>query len=204
MKETMKKILIPFLILFMQCSTTSDTELSAEERNFAINELNSSKDNLLSVLDGLSEAQLNYKSSESSWSIAQCTEHITIFENEVFEILEESLELPANPERREGVKNTDKELMALIIDRTNNKTETQEDYEPNGKYGNHNSTIIEFEAKRKKHMSYIKTTTDDLRNHFMSFGAIDAYQIFLYMSAHTERHIMQINEVKNNDNFPKN
>lgn len=199
----MKIIIIPLLVLFIQCSTTSNTELSAEERNFAINELNSSKDNLLNVIDGLSEAQLNYKSNESSWSIAQCAEHITIFENQVFEILEESLELPANPERREGLKNTDNELMALIIDRTNNKAETQEDLEPNGKYGNHNSTIIEFGDKRKKHMNYIKTTKDDLRNHFTGFGTIDAYQVFLYMSAHTERHTLQIKEIKNNTNFPK-
>ena len=132
----MKKILIPFLILFIQCSTTSNNELTKEERDFAINELRSSRNNLLSSINGLSEVQLNYKSSESSWSIAQCAEHITIFENQVFEILEESLELPANPERREGVKNTDKELMAKIIDRTTNKAETQEDLEPNGKYGN--------------------------------------------------------------------
>lgn len=200
----MKKILIPFLILFINCSITSNTELSAEDRDFAINELNTSKDNLLSVINGLSEAQLNYKSNESSWSIAQCTEHITIFENQVFEILEESLELPANPERREGLKNTDEELMAKIIDRTTNKTETQEDLEPNGKYGNHNSTIKEFGAKRKKHINYIKTTKDDLRNHFTGFGTIDTYQIFLYMSAHTERHILQIKEIKNNTNFPKN
>lgn len=199
----MKKILIPFLILFIQCTTTPNTELSAEERDFAINELNSSKDNLLSVINDLSEAQFNYKSNESSWSIAQCAEHITIFENQVFEILEESLELPANPERREGVKNTDKELMVLIIDRTE-KAITQEDLEPNGKYGDHNSTIIEFGAKRKMHINYIKTTKDDLRNHFMAFGAVDAYQIFLYMSAHTERHIMQIEEIKNDTNFPKN
>lgn len=200
----MKKVLIPILILFVQCSTTSSTELTQEERDFAMNELRSSRDNLLSTLNGLSEAQLNYKSDISSWSIAQCTEHITLFENQVFEILEESLELPANPERRRGVKNTDKELIARIIDRTNNKAETQENLEPNENYGDHNSTIKEFGAKRKKHMNYIKTTKYDLRNHFMSFGAIDAYQIFLYMSSHTERHILQIKEIKNSSNFPKN
>lgn len=200
----MKKVLIPILILFVQCSTDSDTQLTQEERDFAMNELRSSRDHLLRTIDGLSEAQLNYKSNVSSWSIAQCAEHITLFENQVFEMLEESLELPASPERRKDVKNTDEELMAIIIDRTSNKAKTQEDLEPNGNYGNHNSTIIEFEAKRKKHINYIKTTKDDLRNHFTGFGTIDTYQIFLYMSAHTERHILQIKEIKNNANFPKN
>jgi len=199
----MRKILIPFLVLFIQCSTSSNNEITKEERGFAINELNSSRDNLLSAINGLSEVQLNYKSGESSWSIAQCVEHITIFENQVFEILEESLELPANPERREGVKYTDKKLMAHIIDRTN-KTETQEDLEPSGKYGNHSSTVKEFKEKREKHINYIKTTKDDLRNHFANFGSMDAYQVILYMSSHTNRHIQQIKEIKNNVNFPNN
>ena len=199
----MRKILIPFLVLFIQCTSTSDTQLSVEERDFAINELNSSKDSLLRIMKGLNETQLTYKSSESSWSIGQCIEHITIFENQVFEILEESLELPANPERREGVKNTDKELIARILDRTE-KAITQEDLEPNGTYGNHNSTIKEFKVKRKKHINYIKTTKDDLRNHYTAFGTIDTYQLFLYMSAHTDRHIEQIKEIINSTNFPKN
>ncbi len=199
----MRKILIPFLVLFIQCSTTSKNELTKEERDFAINELNSSRDNLLSAIEGLNEAQLNYKDSETSWSIVQCAEHITIFENQVFEILEESLELPANPERREGVEYTDKELMARIIDRTD-KTKTQEDLEPSGKYGNHDSTVKEFIEKREKHINYIKTTKDDLRNHFANFGSIDAYQVILYMSSHTNRHIQQIKEIKNNANSPNN
>ena len=199
----MKKILIPFLILFVQCSTTSDTELTNEERDFVINELRTSKENLLNAINGLSEAQLNYNSSETSWSIAQCTEHITIFENQVFEILEESLELPASPERRKDLRFTDKELIVFIKNRTK-RQETQEDLEPSGKYGNHNSTIKEFKEKREKHIKYMKTTKDDLRNHFANFGALDTYQIILYMSAHTERHIEQIKEIKNNTNFPNN
>ncbi|MBL4604232.1 MAG: DinB family protein [Flavobacteriaceae bacterium] len=199
----MKKILIPILLICIQCSSVSDTEITKKERDFAINELRSSKENLLSVINGLSEAQLNYKSSELEWSIAQCTEHITIFENQLFEILEESLELPASPERRKDLNFTDKELMAFVINRTE-KQKTQEDLEPSGKYGNHSSTVDEFKEKREKHINYIKITKDDLRNHFTGFGSIDIYQIFLYTSSHTIRHIQQIKEIKNNANFPNN
>jgi uncharacterized damage-inducible protein DinB len=199
----MKKVIIPIFMLVMLSFKTSDTELTKSEREFAINELTNSRDHLLNVLDGLSQEQLNYKSSESSWSIAECTEHITIFENEVFEILEESLELPPNPEGREGLVYSDKELLAHVANRTK-KAKTQQEYEPNGKYGDHNLTVKEFKAKREKHINYISATKDDLRNHFVNFGAADTYQIILYMSSHTERHIQQINEVKANKDFPKN
>ncbi|WP_109852271.1 DinB family protein [Aquimarina sp. AU58] len=198
----MKKKLIILFVLLVNCSV-SNTKLTPVERDFAINELNNSKGNLLDILNGLSEAQLNFKINKSSWSILQCTEHITILENEVFEILKESLELPSDPERRKDLKFTDKELIAHVHNRTE-KTKTQKDFEPIGKYGNHKTTIAEFKTKREQHINYIKTTEDDLRNHFANFGSIDLYQVFLYMSSHTNRHIEQIKEIKNDKNFPKN
>ncbi|WP_421765394.1 DinB family protein [Ekhidna sp.] len=196
-------ILMGVLILFAQCSTTSGTELTKEERDFAINELVSSRDSLLNTINGLSEEQLNFKSNESSWSIAQCMEHITLFENVMFDVLEESLKLPADPERRKDLRFTDSELMAHVSDRTSS-TKTTEEFEPTGKYGNHSLTVIEFKDKREKHIEYIRTTTDDLRNHFVNFGSADAYQLLLYMSSHSERHLQQIKQILNNKDFPNN
>lgn len=199
----MRNFLITLIpLLFIQCSSTT-IELSKKERDFAIDQLNNSKDTLLRAINGLSSEQLNFKVDESSWSIAACTEHITIFVDEVFDILEESLELPANPERRKDVKFSDKELIAFVQDRTN-KTKTQEDYEPHKMYGDHLSTVNTYKRKLQNHMDYLKTTKDDLRNHYVNFGTVDAYQIFLYMAAHTHRHTAQIKEIKSNTNFPKN
>lgn len=190
------------LLLFIQC-TDDTTQLSKKERDFAITQLNNSRDNLLSTVNGLSEAQLNFKSDTTSWSIAECTEHITIFVDGVSEILEESLELPANPERRKDVKFSDEELIALVQDRSN-KTKTEEEYQPHKTYGNSIATLDIFNQKLDQHIKYLKTTRDDLRNHYANFGTVDTYQIFLYMGAHTSRHIAQINEIKNHVNFPKN
>ncbi len=199
----MRKILMLLLILvFIQCA--DDTiELSNKERDFAIELLNTSKSDLLNTINNLSDVQLNFKNDKASWSIAECTEHITIFVDEVFEILEESLELPANPERRKDVKFSDTELITFIQDRTN-KNKTNEEFLPHKKYGNHRNTIKMYTQKLEKHINYLKTTKDDLRNHYVNFGTVDAYQIFLYMAAHTNRHIAQIKEIKNNTNFPKN
>ncbi|MDC8003682.1 DinB family protein [Aureisphaera galaxeae] len=199
----MRKLLMLFIfVLFIQCSSDNSV-LSKKERDYAISQLNTSKNQLLTAIEGLSDAQLHFKSDEASWSIAECTEHITLFVDEVFEILEESLELPANPERRKDVKYSDEELMAYVQDRTD-KTKTDEDYEPNKIYGDHTATINAYKKKMEKHVYYIQTTEDDLRNHYVNFGTVDTFQLFLYMAAHTHRHIAQINEVKNDKNFPKN
>ena len=55
-------------------------------------------------------------------------------------------------------------------------------------------------------MDYVRTTNDDLRDHFgphPMLGTMDAYQWILLISAHSERHTKQIEEVKADPNFPK-
>lgn len=199
----MKKFLFLLVpLLFIQCSS-DNSMLSDKERSFAITQLNTSKNELLNTIEGLNDEQLHFKNDEGSWSIAECTEHITIFVDEVFEILEESLELPANPDRQKDVKFSDDELITFIQNRTD-KTKTNEEFEPNKIYGNHAATIKTYLQKLEKHIDYLKVTKDDLRNHYVNFGTVDAYQIFLYMAAHTNRHIAQIKEVKNNKKFPIN
>jgi hypothetical protein len=48
-------------------------------------------------------------------------------------------------------------------------------------------------------------TQEDMRNHVINFplGMMDAYQLVLLMSAHTNRHTQQIKEVMADPNFPK-
>ncbi|MDT7833299.1 DinB family protein [Flavobacteriaceae bacterium S356] len=197
----MRQICTLFIaLLCIQCANDTN-QLSEKEREFAIEELNKSRNNLLKSIANLNAIQLNFKSDTTSWSISENTEHVTLFIDEVFEILEESLELPANPERRKDVKFSDKELIDFIQNRAN-KNKTLEDFEPRSTYGDHVETVNILEKKLAKHINYLKTTKDDLRNHYVNFGTVDAYQIFLYMAAHTNRHVAQIKEIKNHINFP--
>ncbi len=200
----MKTLLLPFVLLLLVSFTVSDTKLTDPERLVAMTELTTSHDKLLKTINGLSEAQLNYKSSPSSWSIAECTEHIAISENNIFGMLQGSLKTPADPGRRAEVKMGDEQILMMIADRSE-KVKTQKAFEPSGKYGSHEGTVKEFMTKRKASIQYVATTQDDLRNHYaeMPFGVIDSYQVLLFMSAHSERHIKQIEEVMANANFPK-
>lgn len=91
----------------------------------------------------------------------------------------------------------------MIADRST-KVKTGEAFEPSGKYGSYEETLEEFKTKRKEHIDYVKSTKDDLRNCYqqLPFGTIDAYQILLFMSGHTERHIKQMEEVMDDEDFP--
>lgn len=200
----MKKIILPLAALILVSFTVSDTPLTKAERKMAVKELMKTQKHLLKTVKGLSEAQLNFKSSPDSWSVAECMEHIAISENMIFGQLEEALKTPADPSRRSEVKMSDEQLLSMIVDRSH-KAKAPENFQPSGKYGSYEGALKEYKEKRAEHIKYVKNTDDDLRNHYLPspIGTVDAFQVLLFMSAHNERHVKQMEEVMADKNFPK-
>lgn len=199
----MKKVILPIVLLAVLAFGVVKSTLTDAEREFAVKEMTESHDHFLNTLKGLNEVQLNFKATDSSWSIAECAEHIAISENMIFGMLQGTLANEADPSKRLEVKVTDEELIAMIEDRSH-RVKTGEAFEPSGKYGSFEETVEEFKSKRKEHIEYVKSTQDDLRNCYqqLPFGIVDAYQILLFMSGHTERHIKQMEEVMDEEDFP--
>jgi len=181
-----------------------DTSLTDQERKLGMDQLTNSKNHLLTAIKGLSPGQLNFKATPTSWSIAECTEHIAISESLLYGMVEDALKTPADPSRRGEVKMTDEQVIGMISSR-DSKFKTAEPFEPTGKFGSHDGTVKEFLAKRDAHIAYVKSTKDDLRNRYAvrPFGTFDTFQAILFMAGHSERHTKQIEEVKADPNFPK-
>lgn len=198
----MKKLFFLAIILTFVSFKTADTTLTAQERKFGIDELTRTKENLLNSIKGLSNEQLNFKSSPTSWSIAECTEHLAISEGNIWGMLDGALKSPADPAKRSEVKVADADLLKMITDRTN-KIKTSEAFEPKG--ATFEESVKGFTDKRDAHIDYVKNTNDDLRNRYaqLPFGPVDAFQVIIFMSGHTARHTAQIEEVKTNPNYPK-
>jgi hypothetical protein len=199
----MKKVILPILVVALVSFTSYNIKLTEEERVQGVEELTKTRDRLLSVVDGLSEAQLNFKSSPESWSVAECVEHLAISENAFDQMLKGAVQTPADPSKRDSVKMTDEKLMAIITSREQ-KVKTGEAFEPSGKFGSYEETLGAFTSKRDEHIEYLKTTEDDLRNHYgqLPFGTIDGYQILMFMSGHVERHVKQMEEVMAHEDYP--
>lgn len=200
----MKKFILPILILSLVGFSAYHMQLTDAERKMAVEDLNKTRDRLTSTVDGLSEEQLNFKSSPDSWSIAECVEHLAISENAFDQMLKGAVQTPADPSKRDSVKMSDEQLMGIITSREK-KIKTSEPFEPSGKFGSHEETLEAFISKRDEHIAYVKSTKDDLRNHYgqLPFGTIDGLQIVLFMSGHTERHVKQMEEVMEDADFPE-
>ena len=200
----MKKLLLPLACILLLSFTISDGGLTKEERKMAVAEMTNSHDHLMIALHGLSEAQLNYKMTPDSWSIAECVEHIAISEDTFAGMLQGLLQTEADPANRDKVSVGDKDLIAMMVDRTN-KVKTQKPFEPTGKYGSHEATLEAFKSARKNNLDFVKNSDADFRNRVQEFpfGTVDAFQVVLFMSAHSERHVRQIEEIKTSADFPK-
>jgi hypothetical protein len=200
----MKKLVLCIAVLTLFSFKTADVELTADERKAAVDHLTKSRDYMLKTVKGLSPAQLSYKSSPDSWSVAECAEHIAISESLIWGMLDGALKTEPDASKRGDVKVTDEALVKGITDRSS-KFKTGEMFVPSNKFGSVDGILKEFKEKRQAHIDYVKSTKDDLRNRYTKgpMGTLDAYQVVLFMSGHTERHTKQMEEVMASPGFPK-
>jgi PHP family Zn ribbon phosphoesterase len=204
LKRTMGRSLLTLLVITGLAGTINDNSLSQQERKTAISLMKDTKSDVLKAVKGLSEVQLNFKAAPDKWSVKECMYHIAIAEKNLWDILEAAMKAPANPEKRSEVKMTDEQVISMMEDRSN-KVKTIAAFEPvNTPYKSLDEAMDAFKSRRAGHIKYMKSTTEDMRNHMvqMPFGWLDCYQLCLMIASHSNRHTQQINEVKADPAFP--
>lgn len=205
LKRTKGYILLTLLVITGLANQVASDTLTSKERKFLISNLKETKENLAKSIKGLSETQLNFKPAADKWSVKECVQHLAIAEVNLWKMAEEALKQPANAENRKEIKMTDQDMINFMTDRSQ-KFQAPETIKPEqSKWKTTPEAMKDFKEKRMKLIKYVKTTTDDVRNHVAKapFGSIDVYQVFIMTSAHTARHTQQIEEVKADPAFPK-
>jgi uncharacterized damage-inducible protein DinB len=189
-----------------QNASTEKSALSPEERQSAIKYLEETRQKVLDSLKDLSDAQWKFKSAPDRWSAAEVAEHIAVSEEAILGLVTERvMKSPAAPEKKEAAKDKD-ELVRTSVTNRSVKVQAPEMLKPASRFKTREEMIKAFNASRDKTIEYVKTTQDDLRSHFGPhpiFKDLDAYQWVLLISGHSERHSLQILEVKADPNFPK-
>jgi uncharacterized damage-inducible protein DinB len=195
------------LFLFAAAALAAGAEpLSRGERDRAMSELHATRKRFLDSIAGLSQAQWNFKPAPEVWSIAQIADHVVVSEGALFDVIQKKLlTSPAQPGKRGSTKAKDEQVLRVMPDRSQ-KRKAPDYLEPAGKWVTQDAAVSEFRKLRDAHIAYVDQTQDDLRAHFTEnrvVGEIDGYQWMLLISAHTERHVLQIEEVKASAKYPK-
>ena len=201
----MKKLLLCVSAFIAFSFIPVNDTITQKERDDAAKFLKDTEDGVIKSIDGLSEAQLKFKPAEDKWSAEDCIKHIAATEAALWQMTEGFIKQAANPEKRADIKWSDEEVKKNVEDRTK-KNKTFPQFEPqNISFKTAEEALASFKENRAKLIEYVNTTKEDLRNHVaaLPFGSYDCYQMILFIGAHSNRHMQQINEVKANEKFPK-
>lgn len=199
----MKKML-PLLLSAVAPMFAAGGSMSPAERAYLLEQLESSKKEMLASIQGLSPAQWTFKPAPEVWSVQECAEHIILAENFIFGGAQQVLKTPAVDRPDRSNEEVDRKIVAGVEDRSH-KAKAPEPIVPSGKFATPEDAAREFIARRDKTIAYVTATNDELRVHVGPgpAGPMDAYQFLLLLAAHSARHTAQIHEVESNPNYPK-
>lgn len=198
--------LLIMLVLTGLAGRIHSDSLTGKERRYLTDHLKESRDQFLASFRGLNEEQLNFRSAPDKWSVKDCIMHLALSEQGLWTMAENTLKQPANPEKRSEIKITDEELLKMAANR-DQKGKAPETLDPakTAKWTTVKDAVNDFKKSRSHLVKYVKTTTEDVRNHVVQFptGYMDTYQLMLLIAGHTLRHTEQIKEIMSDPNFPR-
>ena len=201
MKNAVRLALLAAVVMSTSLALAADVPVNPD-RAQRLAELQRTRDAFLASVSGLTEAQWNFKPAPDRWSIAECAEHITAAESLIRGLVEKTLAQPA-PETAEPA-NHDEKILKLVVDRSS-KFKAPEPLIPTQRYESPAATLAEFEKQRAQTIALAGGSGEFrlLTSQNPVFGRLDAHGWILFLSAHSERHTRQIEEVKASEGYPK-
>lgn len=196
----LQTILIVIASLFaVGASSGLAAPLTKLERQRLVAHLEMTGSWLIDEVSGLSPAQLQFRPASGAWSITEVVDHLVVAEPIYWQDLQKAMKAPPSSQKGSG---TDGDILWYGIDRTQRQKAVATEA-PKGQLRDLQARLDAFRKLHAQMLQYARTTDDDLRGHVVERERCDAYQWFLLISSHEQRHILQIREVKANPGFPK-
>jgi hypothetical protein len=202
LKRTTGRLLLTLLVITGLAGTLNNSSLSPKERKQAIILLKNSRKLVLNSVEGLSAKQLKYKPSSKDFSIGELITIMALKEKNGSDQIRMTMGQPANSESRLKIALTDDQLLA-----TDNYSFCKVDVSgaAAAEWKDPTEAIRKFSALQNEHIRYIRTSTEDLRNHVIQTpaGWIDCYQYYLLLADQNNYLAEKINAIKKLPRFPK-
>jgi DinB superfamily len=194
----MPRLLSLIILLALPALRLEAAPMTDGERHRLLAHLEMTESWLVSEISGLSEEQLRFRPAPDTWNIMDVVEHLAIAEPQYWKHLQDSTKRPETTDKTDA---TDAGILWYGIDRTD-RQKTGEARVPKGRWNNIKDSLGEFRKLRATMRDYATTTDDGLRSRRLIDGNMDVYQWFLMISTHSQRHVLQIREIKADSHFP--
>ena len=188
---------------FAQTAARPPVVFTEKDREFALKYANETKTEFVRQLTGLSDDQLNFRAGEGRWTIGEIAEHIVVVEDALRGYVDAGMKAPV-PACKDDFRVQDLSVILSITNRQQKFT-APEQVRPNGRWKTVPELLAAFDSTRKGSIDHMTNMKEDMRSHFasMPLGKIDAFQSYLFMIGHSERHLAQLKEVKTDSKYPK-
>ncbi len=179
--------------------------METAERDLVLLHLAGSRERLLQAVDGLSEEQRQFRAAPDRWSVVDCIEHIILVERHVFNGMMRTLQAPAEPEKAAAVQGKEQVILDLVPSRAR-RVKGPAEVMPSGRWSEIDPLLRQFELTREYSIGFATHTEANLFDHCFPhpfLGDLNCYQWLLFLGAHCERHVRQLEEVKSDPAFPR-
>lgn len=199
----MKRLFTILLFTFIAFHSEAQAIWTESDRRYLLENLIRSRNTLIKETQGLTKAQWEFKESPDRWSINQIVEHIGYWEMLLDHEIANSLEAGKQPERIKEARADSMFVNFIYEEKKHYSLEYTKPFSYTIPMGLNDlkNNLTWLLKLRNESIEYVKTTNDDLRTHFNSYGSI--HQIYIYVFGHMDRHISQIKKVKANAAYPK-
>jgi hypothetical protein len=187
------------VLLALGAAAVTAAPLTSLERQRLVAHLEMTESWLADEVHGLSPAQVQFRPGPGAWSILEVVDHLVVSERVYWQDFEKAMKAPPRAPSRPG---GDADVLWYGIDRTQRQKALPAE-NPKGQLPDLRAGLEAFRKLRAQMLQYVKTTGDDLRSHWVERERCDAYQWLVLVSAHAQRHILQIREIKAEPKFPR-
>jgi DinB superfamily len=178
--------------------------LENQEKDYLLQYLTKTRDILVARSKGFSIAQQQFKPSSEVWSVEELFEHLSLTEKGFFHAIVYAFEQPAMTREEVGHRSSDNYIQKGLQNRVF-KVDSPSRVTPKGGVGI-NASMEKFLEWRAKMIDIVEKGEGEWHNHYWShpfFGPINVYQIVLCNCSHEERHLLQLDEIISQSDFPK-
>lgn len=205
MKKVMQAALLIATCLLLASGGAAQNGAQNDDRTELLRQLEHSRKLVVDATVGFSATQWNFKPAADKWSAKDVVEHLALTEDYFYQLADKLMKAPAaQPVEAEKGRAADATLANMYRDRSK-KAQAPDMLRPVNTWPTPEDTLKAFLERRDKSIKFVKETPGDMRAHYQqaSSGPRDAHTWLIGMSAHVERHVKQIEEIKASPNFPK-
>lgn len=183
-------------------------EPQAKSKQEIVQYMQETQQRFLAAIKDLSAEQWSYKPTPEHWSVAEVAEHITLSEKMFGDAASAGLKAEPTAQSADAKKTAERDaFLAKAIPDRSKKAQAPDMLKPTGKWADKQALMAEFQKLRQANLEFVNANDEQAlrsRKAPAPFANNDLLQLLLFMTAHTDRHLKQIDEVKASAGFPKN